>query len=73
MNTRSSSGTVTRTAVEEGKTNDKKSAMVLKLKPAHKPAIQWTEDTVDNENLGRKSSKRKLKFCSNINLFGEHS
>ena len=33
----------------------------LKAEPAEKkaPAVQWSDDTVDNENLGRKTSKRK--------------
>ena len=35
--------------------------MVLRLRGAHDPSarrrIQWAEDVVDNENLGRKSSK----------------
>ena len=34
--------------------------LVLKLKKA--PTITWTEDTVDNENLGRKNSKRCCIF-----------
>jgi len=35
--------------------------LVLKLKEkdAEKPTIKWTEDTVDNEGMGRKSSKRE--------------
>ena len=33
-----------------------KPPLVLHLKP--KPHIHFTEDTVDNEHLGRKSSKR---------------
>jgi protein phosphatase 1 regulatory subunit 11 len=34
--------------------------LVLKLKQT--PKITWTEDTVDNEGLGRKSSKRCCIF-----------
>lgn len=34
--------------------------LVLRLQPA--PKITWTEDTVDNEHLGRKSSKRCCIF-----------
>ena len=34
--------------------------LVLKLKKA--PTITWTEDTVDNEHLGRKNSKRCCIF-----------
>lgn len=53
MHTRSSTGSVTRTQVVEAPQK-----LVLKLMEAKKPHIKWTEDTVDNENLGRKSSKR---------------
>mmetsp|Transcript_49300 Transcript_49300/g.97507 ORF Transcript_49300/g.97507 Transcript_49300/m.97507 type:complete len:97 (+) Transcript_49300:91-381(+) len=65
MNTRSGSTTVTRTATE---TSDKK--MVLKLKEAKGPKIKWTEDTVDNEHLGRRSSKRCCIFHK-VKKFGE--
>lgn len=38
--------------------------LVLRLKaaPAGKKAsaVQWSEETVDNENLGRKTSKREF-------------
>ena len=34
--------------------------LVLRLQPA--PKITWTEETVDNEHLGRKSSKRCCIF-----------
>ena len=30
-----------------------------KLGETKKPSVKWTEDTINNENLGRKSSKRK--------------
>lgn len=37
--------------------------LVLKLKePKKDNKIQWAEDTIDNENLGRKSSKRCCIF-----------
>ena len=43
---------------------EKKNTLVLKLKEARKPGIKWTEDTVDNENMGRKSSKSKFGYGS---------
>ena len=46
------------------------SAPVLVLKLQQAPKITWTEDTVDNENLGRKSSKRCCIFHK-IKKFGE--
>lgn len=55
MQTRQSSSSTTVT-----KTTEKKDLLVLKLKESRKPAIKWTDDTVDNENMGKKSSKRKL-------------
>ena len=62
MNTRSAtasstSQTTPSKAKEVEGAKDKKK-LVLKLKEAKEPTIKWTEDTVDNEHLGRKSSKR---------------
>jgi len=37
-------------------------APVLVLTLRDRPAITWTDDTVDNEHLGRKSSKRCCIF-----------
>jgi hypothetical protein len=45
------------TLTEDKKEEDKK--LVLKLKEK-KNKITWTEDTVDNENMGKKSSKRMI-------------
>jgi protein phosphatase 1 regulatory subunit 11 len=33
--------------------------LVLKLKAKKKPKVTWTEETVDNEHLDKKSSKSK--------------
>jgi hypothetical protein len=55
MTTRGSSVTQVRVSTE-----DKKASLVLKLKDKpNKPSIKWSEDTINNENMGRKSSKRK--------------
>ena len=62
MNTRSRHASTTQTQTQEESTSAKKN-LVLKLKQEiEKPSIKWTEDTVDNEHLGRKSSKRKDKL-----------
>ena len=54
--TTTSSGTATSTVVvTETKPESKILFLKLKNKP---PRIQWSEDTIDNENLQRKSSKR---------------
>jgi hypothetical protein len=38
---------------------EQKTRKVLVLKLKKKPGISWSEGTVDNENMGKKSSKRK--------------
>merc|ERR1712166_310456 len=47
---------------EEEVTNS--SVVSLRLKAAKPPrgSVQWTDDTVDNEGLGRKSSKSETAF-----------
>lgn len=47
-----------------------KPKLVLKLKEKKSPTIRWSDDTVDNEHLGRKSSKRCCIFHKN-KVFGE--
>jgi hypothetical protein len=51
---------------------EQKKVLVLKLKQSEqsgeergKPGVKWTEETVDNEGLGRKSSKRCCIFHKN--------
>jgi hypothetical protein len=62
MDTRQSARTQQTQVVQAQEAVEKKKLLVLKLKQSEeeKPAVKWTEDTVDNEGLGRKSSKRKL-------------
>ncbi len=62
MNRPASTATVTETTTT--KTAPKQ--LVLRLKETKKAAITWTEDTVDNENLNRKSSKSNNLFPSII-------
>ena len=74
MNTRSRSATVggmisasggrTQTVQQQQEQEPQKSSSVLVLKLKNKSSIQWTEDTVDNENLGRKSSKSEWERVS---------
>lgn len=66
MHTRTRHASATQTQTEP--TANKKT-LVLKLKEneADKPSIKWTEDTVDNEGMGRKSSKRKT--CLPVGIF----
>jgi hypothetical protein len=51
--------TQTCTPVESG--GEEETTVVLRLRGAHEPQararVQWAEDVVDNEDLGRKSSK----------------
>lgn len=36
-----------------------RTVLVLKLRGTRKPAISWAENTINNENMGKKSSKSK--------------
>jgi len=57
MNTAVNNNTSTATVTEET-TEGNEETLRLKLKKgAEKKKIQWTEDTVDNEGLGKKKSK----------------
>lgn len=38
--------------------NDNANQVVLRLKVQKKPSVSWAEETVDNENMGKKTSKR---------------
>lgn len=40
----------------------------LTLQNDSKPAIRWSEDTVDNEHMGKKSSKSKFASHTFVNL-----
>lgn len=52
-----SSSTVTSTMVAQQSPNESR-LLILKIREAEKKKIRWTNDTVDNETLGKKSSKR---------------
>jgi len=57
MNTAVNNNSATATVTEET-TEGNEETLRLKLKKgAEKKKIQWTEDTVDNEGLGKKKSK----------------
>ena len=51
------SATGGRTQIMQQQEQEPQKSSVLVLKLQNKSTIQWSEDTVDNENLGRKSSK----------------
>lgn len=42
--------------------NQQEERVVLRLRPRKKKGVKWTEETVDNEGLGRKSSKKCCIF-----------
>lgn len=44
---------------ESLKESKARNVLVLKLKGARKQSITWAADTVNNENMGKKSSKRE--------------
>ena len=54
----SSSSTITEAAVDQAK-GKSKNVLVLKLRGTKKPSISWAANTIDNEDMGKKSSKRK--------------
>mmetsp|Transcript_3213 Transcript_3213/g.4580 ORF Transcript_3213/g.4580 Transcript_3213/m.4580 type:complete len:103 (+) Transcript_3213:52-360(+) len=54
--------------VEKKETQEKENVLILKLRT--KPNLRWAEDTIDNENQGKKSSKRCCIFHKN-KAFGE--
>lgn len=54
--------------VEKKETEEKESVLILKLRA--RPHLRWAEGTVDNENQGKKSSKRCCIFHKN-KAFGE--
>lgn len=41
---------------------EKPKLLILKLREPKKPSVTWTDDTVNNENMGKKSSKRCCIF-----------
>ena len=50
-------------AVEKKESHGKENVLILKLRT--RPNLRWAEDTVDNENQGKKSSKRCCIFHKN--------
>jgi len=57
---RESQGNATVTTTEtEIETANKTKVLILKLREKQQK-VSWTENTVDNENMGRKSSKSKM-------------
>jgi Protein phosphatase inhibitor len=49
---------MTEAAVEQAESKQK-NVLVLKLRGTKKPSISWAANTIDNEDMGKKSSKRK--------------
>lgn len=64
------SATVTETVTETQTENE--NAEVLQLTLRAPPSVRWDENTIDNEGLGRKSSKRCCIFHKQ-RAFGESS
>ena len=74
MATQTTDGSATETTVENPKENEKESAPTLKLRPVNpeKKQLKWSEDTVDNEGQGKKSSKCCCVYRKPLQ-FGESS
>lgn len=64
-------GSVTETT--ELESTGETSTLKLKLKKKQTKKIRWTEDTVDNEGLGKKKSKCCCQFHSNRTHLDESS
>lgn len=48
------------------------SAVVLTLrKPKSSKKVEWTQDTVDNEHMGRKKSKCTLHYYHSLHFYNE--
>ena len=60
-NASNSSSTTTTTVVAENQapSETRQRTLRLTLQSAAKPSIKWSEDTIDNEHMGKKSSKSK--------------
>lgn len=50
-------------SVEPHNEGKPRKVLVLKLKGTRKQSITWAADTVNNENMGKKSSKREHLAC----------
>eukprot|EP00605_Chrysophyceae_sp_TOSAG23-4_P001016 GSChrysophyteH1.ASY1.ANO1.1117.1 assembled CDS len=59
----------TLTQVVDGRTPNAEPTLVL-TNLRDRPEVRWTEDTIDNEHLGRRSSKRCCIFHK-VKRFGE--
>lgn len=67
------SATTTITTTEPQPSDRKPKVLRLKLTASADPKVKWSEDTVDNENMGKKSSKSTLfellfRECLVLNL-----
>lgn len=69
IQTSSGSSTITAT-VQENEAKTKVLRLKLKVNNDNGSKVKWSEDTVDNEHMGKKSSKRK---CSNNFVSGQLS
>ena len=56
---------MTEEAVEHAEAKQK-NVLVLKLRGTKKPSISWAANTIDNEDMGKKSSKRKIRQATMI-------
>lgn len=57
-----SSSTVTMTTTTTTTTGSTDNNTILQLTLASRPSVRWDESTIDNEGMGRKSSKRCCIF-----------
>eukprot|EP01039_Chlorochromonas_danica_P006670 gene6670-7370_t len=65
ISTNLSSGTLTLTEQQQQQQQNKEKVLVLKLREKAKGKLKWAEGTVDNEHMGKKSSKRCCIYHKN--------
>ena len=57
MESQPSSDTVTQTITEQKTGEESSEVLKIRLKP--EATVTWSEEVIDNEHMGKKSSKRK--------------
>ncbi len=65
MSTNGGMKSIVSTENEEIKESNESKEKIVILRLKEKPSVKWTEETLDNENMGKKSSKRCCIYHKN--------
>jgi protein phosphatase 1 regulatory subunit 11 len=65
MSTSGGMKSIVSTENEEIKESNESKEKIVILRLKEKPSVKWTEETLDNENMGKKSSKRCCIYHKN--------